>query len=46
MDLSQGEVSKSQCYLQIQMQFLRKVSFAKGKMLGAGRHPTGPKWGE
>ena len=21
-------------------------SFAKWKMLGAGRHPTGPKWGE
>ena len=25
---------------------LAKVSFAKGKMLGAGRHPTGPEWGE
>ena len=25
---------------------LAKVSFAKGKMLGAGRHPTGPVWGE
>ena len=23
---------------------LAKVSFAKGKMLGAGRHPTGPEW--
>ena len=23
-----------------------KISFAKGKMLGAGRHPTGPEWGE
>ena len=22
---------------------LAKVSFAKGKMFGAGRHPTGPK---
>ena len=22
------------------------LSFAKGKMLGAGRHPTGPDWGE
>ena len=22
---------------------LAKVSFAKGKMLGAGRHPTGPE---
>ena len=25
---------------------LAKVSFAKGKMFGAGRHPTGPEWGE
>ena len=25
---------------------LAKVSFAKGKMLGAGRHPTGPEWRE
>ena len=25
---------------------LAKVSFAKGKMLGAGTHPTGPVWGE
>ena len=25
---------------------LAKVSFAEGKMLGAGRHPTGPKWGK
>ena len=25
---------------------LAKLSFAKGKMLGAGRHPTGPGWGE
>ena len=25
---------------------LAKVSFAEGKMLGAGRHPTGPEWGE
>ena len=24
---------------------LAKVSFAKGKMLGAGWHPTGPEWG-
>ena len=23
---------------------LAKVSFAKAKMLGAGRHPTGPEW--
>ena len=25
---------------------LAKVSFAKGKMLGAGRQPTGPEWRE
>ena len=22
------------------------IKGGKGKMLGAGRHPTGPKWGE
>ena len=25
---------------------LAKVSFAKGKLFGAGRHPTGPEWRE